>query len=326
MRRSLFVMVLCVFCFGVSVQVTAQDVSGSMDHPLITRFPDSTITWYEEQGYEPYQIAVGPVTGYRAIDEWEKVEGKITRINYMLEGERSFYEVYSNYLSAIKKAGFEIMAEGFDKNSSAKGAIGQRGFLGVHYIANPIPPGKSYLMQGSATSGGSGYVAAKLKRSEDTVFIVLGIAQYRQDAIVTMVDIIEQKVMEDDLITVDAEAMSKDIDIYGKVALYGIFFDYDKATITAESADAMKEIATLLTNRADLELYVVGHTDMKGSLDYNINLSQRRAASVVDALAKDHGIDASRLTPKGVGPLVPVMTNKNDKGRASNRRVELVAK
>jgi OOP family OmpA-OmpF porin len=69
---------------------------------------------------------------------------------------------------------------------------------------------------------------------------------------------------------------------------------------------------------------VVGHTDMKGKLGYNMDLSQRRARAVVTALTNDYGIASSRLEPQGVGPLVPVMTNQQDGGRAKNRRVELV--
>ena len=141
-----------------------------------------------------------------------------------------------------------------------------------------------------------------------------------------MLDILEVESVEDELIAVDADAMSKDIDLYGKVALYGIYFDYDKATIKAESEPALKEIADLLKKRPQLELYVVGHTDMQGSLEYNLKLSEQRAAAVVEALTKQYGIKASRLSPKGAGPLVPVMSNQSDKGRSKNRRVELVEK
>ena len=315
-----------VFCMAIlTAQVSfAQDVAGSADHPLVTRFPGSVITWYETQNYEPYSIAIGPVTGYRSIDEWLDVAGRVTRINYTLQGERGFYEVYANYLNAAKRAGFEVLAEGFDKQSSVRGAVGQRGFMGVHYGKNVTPPGASTLLQGSATSGGSGYFAAKLNRPQGTVFLVVGVTQYKQDEIVALVDIIEQKVMEDNLVNVDADAMSKDIDLYGKVALYGIYFDHDKATVKPESEPALAEIAKLLKKRPNLNLYVVGHTDLVGSLEYNINLSRQRAEAVVAALTKSHGIAAARLIPQGVGPLVPVMSNGDDAGRAKNRRVELV--
>lgn len=302
----------------------AADVAGSEDHPLITRFPGSEITWYERQNFEPYKIAVGPVTGYRTIDDWVDVQGKITRIHYVLEGDRGFYEAYANYLEAVKAAGFAVLAEGYNKNSSVRGAVGERGFLDVHYRANPTPPGAGLLGQGSSTQGGSGYFAARLDRPEGNVFVVVGVEQHSETVIATHVDIIEVAPVETGLIAVDAAAMSKDIDIYGKVALYGLYFDHDKATLTAESKPALDEIAKLLKERPTLEVYVVGHTDLSGSLEYNLRLSRERAQAVVDALTKDHNIASARLEAHGVGPLVPVASNQGEPGKAKNRRVELV--
>ena len=72
-----------------------------------------------------------------------------------------------------------------------------------------------------------------------------------------------------------------------------------------------------------LRVYVVGHTDDVGALEYNKDLSVRRAQTVVATLV-ERGIDNQRLTPIGVGPAAPVGSNESDDGRALNRRVELV--
>ncbi len=69
---------------------------------------------------------------------------------------------------------------------------------------------------------------------------------------------------------------------------------------------------------------VVGHADHVGGYDYNLGLSQRRAAAVVQELAGKHGVAAMRLKPAGTGPLAPVAPNETEAGRAKNRRVELV--
>jgi outer membrane protein OmpA-like peptidoglycan-associated protein len=63
---------------------------------------------------------------------------------------------------------------------------------------------------------------------------------------------------------------------------------------------------------------------MTGALDANLALSRARAEAVVQALVAGHGVAASRLEGHGVGPLAPVATNGTEKGRARNRRVELV--
>jgi OOP family OmpA-OmpF porin len=82
----------------------------------------------------------------------------------------------------------------------------------------------------------------------------------------------------------------------------------------------------LLRARAALRVYVVRHTDMIGSLEHNLALSQARARSVVQALTVTHGIEPARLEGHGVGPLAPVAGNSDEGGRARNRRVELVAR
>ncbi len=321
MRKSL---ILAVFCLLSAAGASAQDVAGSADHPLITRYPESVISYYDQQAFVPYRIAVGPVTGYRNIDEWIDVAGQQTRINYDLRGERSFYEVHTNYVNALKGAGFEALAEGHVMGGERSHGVGSRPFIDVQYAANPVPPGASRVFQGSATSGGSAYYAGRLSRPEGDVYAVLTTRQHASDWVVTLMDIIEAQPMEDDLVTVDADYMAEEIKSVGKVVLYGILFEHDSAAIKPESAEVVGEIAKLLEAQPELSVYVVGHTDSTGSLDYNLRLSGERAASVVEALVSDHGIARERLDPHGVGPFVPVANNEGDAGRGKNRRVELV--
>ena len=83
-------------------------------------------------------------------------------------------------------------------------------------------------------------------------------------------------------------------------------------------------MAKWLNSNVNSKVFIVGHTDMQGPLDRNVKLSQDRAASIISALTKEHGIRADRLTAEGVGPLAPVASNLDDAGRAKNRRVEMV--
>ena len=118
--------------------------------------------------------------------------------------------------------------------------------------------------------------------------------------------------------------MSGSINNTGRVAVYGIYFDTDKAEVKAGSEKALQEIVKMLQSDPGMKLYVVGHTDNVGAFDHNVRLSKDRAASVVGALTKQYGIAASRLIPYGDGPTAPVASNDSDSGRAKNRRVELV--
>lgn len=138
------------------------------------------------------------------------------------------------------------------------------------------------------------------------------------------IEIIEKQAMNQD-VAADAASLAGSIRETGKAAVYGIYFDTDKADIKPESAAAIAEIAKMLQANPGLKLFVVGHTDTTGAFDHNVKLSQARAAAVVNALVAQHGIAAARLTPFGGGPTAPVASNRTEEGRAKNRRVELVA-
>lgn len=137
-------------------------------------------------------------------------------------------------------------------------------------------------------------------------------------------DVCEVKPMQQKMVTVDATEMDKQIAANGKVALYGIYFDFNKADVKPQSDQALTEIAKLLQTRAGLKVLVVGHTDAVGSFESNCTLSQRRADAIVAALSTKHGLDNKRLFPVGVSFASPIATNTTDEGRAKNRRVELV--
>jgi len=126
------------------------------------------------------------------------------------------------------------------------------------------------------------------------------------------------------VIVVSAEQIAKDMGSGGKVVFYGIYFDTDKATIKAESAPTLTEMAKWLKSNAATKVYIIGHTDMQGAADHNLKLSRDRAASVVAALTGQHGIAKDRLGAEGVGPFAPVAGNADEAGRAKNRRVEMV--
>ncbi|HUE10216.1 MAG TPA: OmpA family protein [Steroidobacteraceae bacterium] len=119
-----------------------------------------------------------------------------------------------------------------------------------------------------------------------------------------------------------AESMKLDLDKFRRVRLY-INFDFNQATIRPDGKPILSEVVKLLARYPDLALEVNGHTDNVGTHDYNVQLSKRRAAAVVDALVAAH-ILHGRLTAGGFGPDQPIEDNATEKGRALNRRVELV--
>ena len=109
------------------------------------------------------------------------------------------------------------------------------------------------------------------------------------------------------------------------VTLEGIHFEFDSARLTSEAQSILNRAAPSIKANPSTNISVEGYTDSTGSDAYNLNLSQRRAQSVVDYLVSQ-GVSASRLQPVGNGESNPVASNDTREGRRLNRRVEVIAK
>ncbi len=120
--------------------------------------------------------------------------------------------------------------------------------------------------------------------------------------------------------------IEQQLETKGRVQIYGIYFDFASDVLRPESETVLKEIAGIMTTHADWQLSIEGHTDNIGGDQYNLDLSNRRAAAVKQALVDRYQIAPDRLTTQGFGASRPVDTNDTLEGRAQNRRVELVKK
>lgn len=102
-----------------------------------------------------------------------------------------------------------------------------------------------------------------------------------------------------------------------------VLFEVDKSDLNPEATAVLGRIATSLVKVNIRGASVVGHTDSTGSSEYNLALSQRRAASVKAGLA-GAGMDAARIRDQGMGETQPIAGNDTDEGRAQNRRVVII--
>lgn len=119
-----------------------------------------------------------------------------------------------------------------------------------------------------------------------------------------------------------ADELKKELDTAGHVAIYGIYFDFDKSDLKPGSEKMLVEMVKLMKGYPELTIEIQGHTDSTGNRGYNLKLSDKRAETVKSFLVL-FGINPSRMTTKGYGPDNPVASNETDKGRSLNRRVEL---
>ncbi len=109
-----------------------------------------------------------------------------------------------------------------------------------------------------------------------------------------------------------------------KVDIYSIYFSFNSDALRDESTPTLDEIAAIMTRHPEWKLALSGHTDGIGGDQYNLDLSQKRAAAVVQALVTKYHIAPARLKSAGYGKSQPKDTNDTLEGRARNRRVELM--
>lgn len=102
----------------------------------------------------------------------------------------------------------------------------------------------------------------------------------------------------------------------------GIQFALNSAELSETSKTNLTELAETLKKYDDTNILIEGHTDVTGTREYNMTLSDKRAESVADYL-RDLGVAGKRLTTEGYGPDQPVADNDSDYGRQQNRRVEV---
>lgn len=107
------------------------------------------------------------------------------------------------------------------------------------------------------------------------------------------------------------------------VKLENIFFETAKSTLLPTSFEELDKLLILLNNNPTMEISIMGHTDSRGEVNYNLNLSINRAKAVYEYLLNNN-IEVARLTFEGFGLERPVDTNDTAEGRQMNRRVEFM--
>jgi outer membrane protein OmpA-like peptidoglycan-associated protein len=164
------------------------------------------------------------------------------------------------------------------------------------------------------------YLSAKRVQNGEEITFAVTITEDRD---LYIMEQITQAAIEDGTVTFSEDTLSRGIETEGRAILYGVQFDVGSSVLRPSSKASVEIIAKVLRERPG-NFYVVGHTSDTGGFQLNMDLSRDRAASIIETLGRDFGIDTSRLTPIGVGPAAPLASNQNEEGRALNRRVELV--
>jgi OmpA-OmpF porin, OOP family len=113
------------------------------------------------------------------------------------------------------------------------------------------------------------------------------------------------------------------LDNYHPVAETSVKFGFNKDNLTPKAMEALDQLAGTISSTKGYIIALEGSTDSVGSADYNYDLSQRRANSVIQYLASKYNVPAHKIYVIGLGKDKPVETNKTREGRADNRRVDV---
>jgi len=307
MRRLILISLLFVHYIASA----EQDMKGSHDHPLVTRFPGSIIYDYKKQDFNEFDLPSGPMYGtYQnevKIDynksKFKTLEGKTTQITYSFPAITTLHEIYSSMKQAMLSSKYKEIFNCEQKK------------CGEPSVWNIQFPNLS-----TSNNNERRY----LSYHKNDVYISYYVADLG-GYILSQLDVIESRQLDKNKVKVlTSKNLSNTLQSKGKVIVSGIYFDTGKSSIKSKSSVAISHIAELLKKDKNLKLYVIGHTDNQGPLAFNLNLSEKRADAVRKQLIVKHGINKNRLLSAGVGPYSPVTSNKSDNGKSLNRRVELV--
>lgn len=321
------VLFACVAAGAITQSLAAiptTDVPHSKDNPIVTRFAGSTIAAYNEANYDEVALPLGPFQ-HSQFAKTLATQGHVTRIVYASPAGKTLAEVFANYRNALQASGFEILYSCLEGPADK----GCGGYSFAERLSKPLLEHDDahrnlVLDLIYSTNDDVRYLTAELKRGGGKVDIGLLVASNGRNPTGVLLQVIEDNQMATGQVTVDSAAMSKGLQNEGKIALYGLQFATDSADLRPQSDDTLKQMSELLHQQPKLKVYIVGHTDSSGTLEHNLTLSQRRAESVVKALAARFGIAAERLSAKGLASYSPVGSNQSDAGKAKNRRVEMV--
>jgi OmpA-OmpF porin, OOP family len=247
------ILLLLAVSLGAMTNASAQtrDVAGAKDYPGIGRFGGSVITGYMAKDFDAARVQAAPFRDGKPTDA-RRLEGRITRIAYRTGPGPSIVEVSRNFEQQLAKAGFETLLAC---------DTAQCGDIPFTEAVDTLPAPQMwidgfdyrYLAGRKAEGGRETYATVLVSKNNDNVYVQLVVA--------------DLGAMENKM--VDAAAMAKGLGEKGHIALYGIYFDTDKAVIKPESRPTLDEIAKLLGGQPQLNVVIVGHTDSQGTYDYN---------------------------------------------------------
>jgi OmpA-OmpF porin, OOP family len=313
MTRVVLAAMSALLLAPVLAPALAKDRSGTTDMPVLARYEGSIIVDQGVKAFDRVEFTTGvlPGGGFQSTG----LEGR--RVWTVLQGPsgRSGLEVFLNYQRAIDAQGFKTLY-----TCSRDQCNGRLFYDGMGGTRNEVVSAMGRAGDGSIDD--AHYLVAQRTTIAGTDTVRLAVRGPKLP--VALLDLVESAAMEQRVAILDAGDIARRLANEGKAAFYAIYFDTDSAIIKADSKPQLAELAAFLRSNASIRVYVVGHTDGRGTVEYNNDLSRRRADAASAALAQQYQIARDRTLAFGVGELAPLASNDTEAGRVKNRRVEIV--
>lgn len=246
-----------------------------------------------------------------------RLEGAIARRAYLLrDSEATVAEVVAAYAARLDEAGFESIFECEDRGC---------GGFDFRFGAEILPPPEMRVDVRDFA-----HLSAEQPETGEHVSVLVSRVL---DAIQIQTVAIAPAPPPGDLMTVapdsapvlpqDEQALLSTLMRDGHVRIDGLDFEPGGVALSSASDAVLDMLGRMLVRPEAPLVAIVGHSDNDGGLEFNLDLSRRRAESVMQALIK-RGVASDRLEAHGLGYLAPVASNADEQGRSANRRVELV--
>ncbi len=252
----------------------------------------------------------------------EIVEGRVTKQAWRIEGVAlNSLELIRPFRAQLNDAGFETI---FECQTEACGGFDFR--FGIETLKPP---------EMQVNLGDFRFLSATRDGENGEEAVMLLVSAMARAGFVQVTSITPPNVETEPLAAPNAPILrpgggqttagiAAGLNTIGRAVLSDLTFATGSAQLSDAPFASLQILADYLDDYPDRTVALVGHTDSAGSLDANINLSRRRAASVLERLVADYGVNRRQLEAQGMGYLSPIASNLTDEGRDANRRVEVI--
>ena len=325
MKKGTLILAVIVFTTNIFAQDAprTKDKEGAQDYPGISRYKGAIIQEYNNINYTDFYLGLDKPIGKdflghgQFFSKYLTVKGKLFNNQYLIPVAENVLKVYENYKNALIKANYNILYEEHNQNECF--------YSDDYYCRDGFSKFTRDSYGFSCDDRDYYYIVAKGVRDSLDIYVNLFISttgNYGQSFVGVNQSVIETIPLE--LGLVNADNISQNIETSRHSIFYDIHFASGSAKIEESSNNQISEIAKYIKKHLDKKFYIVGHTDNVGDFISNMTLSENRAKAVMNKLTTEYGLNANQLKAYGVANLSPVTSNATDKGKARNRRVEIV--